>query len=109
MLVTKIQLNLPQLYLLHQARALQDAHASMQAAGLQSPIPGLTHQALTVQIVACVGQAVEEIQPVETFAWDKGTYQVSRRRTPLATRFRKLPFMHLPEYNPYIYPFRRQW
>jgi hypothetical protein len=80
-------------YLVHQVRALQDAKMSMEEAGLQSAIPGLTYQALHVQVVGCLGGPASGIQGrAETFAWDKESYKVSRRRKPLQTQFRMCTF-----------------
>jgi hypothetical protein len=80
-------------YLVHQVRALQDAKMSMEEAGLQSVIPGLTYQALHVQVVGCLGAPVSGRQEcAETFAWDKETYKVSRRRIPLLAQFRMCIF-----------------
>ena len=82
-------------YLAHQVRALQDAKISMEAAGLQSAIPGLTYQALHVQVVGCLGAPVNGLQGrTETFAWDPETYRVSRRRIPRLTQFRMCTFTH---------------
>jgi hypothetical protein len=80
-------------YLVHQVRALQDAKMSMEKARLQSAIPGLTYQALHVQVVGCLGALASGIQGrVETFAWDKETYKVSRRKKPLTTQSRTCTF-----------------
>jgi hypothetical protein len=75
-------------YLFHQACALQDAKMSMEEAGLQSAIPGLTYQALRGQLLGCLGIPVRGRQEQgDTFDWDKDTYKVTRRRKPLQTRF----------------------
>jgi len=82
--------HLANLYLVHQVRALQDAKMSMERAKLQSSIPGLTYQALYSQIRRCLGHQVNEIQGhTETFAWQKGTHQVSQRSRPLLMQFRE--------------------
>lgn len=72
---------LAQLYLLHQADALHVSKMSMERAGLQSSIPGLTHSALYMQISGCLGlQHKKKKLPgcAKTFAWDQGTYRVSK-------------------------------
>lgn len=80
-------------YLVHQVRALQDAKMSMEEAGLQSAIPGLTYQALQVQIVGCLGAPARRLQGgAKSFGWDKGGYTVSRRRISLRTPFRERTF-----------------
>jgi hypothetical protein len=84
-----------QLYLFHQARALQDVKESMDQAQLTSSIPGLTYQALSVQIAGCLGPHVNQIQErVNTFAWEGGTHQVSRRRTNLPFKFSMFSFLY---------------
>jgi len=80
---THTSCEIPQLarqYLLHQADALHVSKMSMEGAGLQSSIPGLTHDALCMQIFGCLGQQVQKLPGcAKTFTWDQGTYQVSRR------------------------------
>lgn len=92
-------LPLAHLYLIHQARALQEAKMTMEKARIQSSIPGLTYQSLHLQIVRCLGPKVTEIPGhFRTFAWDKETHRVSRRNIPLLTQFGTCTFTHLPNF-----------
>lgn len=87
---TRKTIPLGNLYLVHQADALQAARKSMEGVGLQPSIPGLTYQALYAQVVGCLGPQVEELLgSADTFYWEEGTHQVSRRRTPLQSNFSK--------------------
>ena len=86
---THASCEIPQLahqYLLHQADALHFSKMSMEKAGLQSSIHGLTpwHSALCMQIFGCLGRQFRELLGcAKTFTWDQGTYQVSRCLQPL--------------------------
>jgi hypothetical protein len=71
-------------YLLHQADALHVSKMSMEGAGLQSSIPGLTYSSLCMQIFGCLGQQLQKLPGcAKTFTWDQGIYQVSSRQRPL--------------------------
>jgi hypothetical protein len=80
------------LYFLHQADALQTAMRLMEKAGLSPSIPGLTYEALRIQLTRCIDQGVELPGDTETFAWDKGTHKVSRRPRPLHSIFSMCTF-----------------
>jgi hypothetical protein len=89
--------HLAQSYLIHQAGALQEAKMSIEKAGLRSSVPGLTYQALYMQVIGCIGRQANDTQGhAKTFAWDQDSHQVTRRTVPLLTRFSKSTFTHLP-------------
>lgn len=71
-------------YLLHQADALKVSKMSMEGAGLQAAIPGLTHHALCIQIFGCLGPEIKKLPGcAKTFAWDWESHQVTRHPKPV--------------------------